>query len=87
MDVRKKARPESSMVKGHTIEEALSFCTKYLQDFIATKQRVWDGKEDMFMVDKVVEENGHPWKLSVDLRNMAHSFILQNVELMGPWCL
>jgi len=45
---------------------------------------VWDGKEDMSMVGKVVEKNGHPWKLSVDLQDMAHSFILQNMELMAP---
>jgi hypothetical protein len=41
----------------------------------------------MSMVGKVVEENGHPWKLSVDLQNMAHSLIFQNVELMTPWRL
>jgi hypothetical protein len=39
------------------------------------------------MVDEVVERNGHPRKLCVELRNMAHSFVLQNVELMAPWCL
>jgi hypothetical protein len=27
-----------------TLEEALGFCTKYLQDFIATNRRVWDEK-------------------------------------------
>jgi len=39
------------------------------------------------MVDEVVEGNGHPRKLSVDLQDMAHFFVLQNVELMAPWCL
>lgn len=72
------------MAKGYTIEEAWGFYIKYLQDFIATKWWVWDGKEDMSMVGKVVEKNGHPWKLSVDLQDMAHSFILQNMELMAP---
>jgi hypothetical protein len=48
---------------------------------------VWDEKEDQCMVDEVVEGNGHPQKLSVNLWNMAHFFVLQNVELMAPWCL
>jgi hypothetical protein len=56
--VRNKARLKGSMAKGYTIEDALGCCTKYLQDFIATKQRVWDGKENMFMVGKVVKKMG-----------------------------
>ncbi len=32
--VRNKTRLEGSMVEGYTIEEALRFCIKYLQDFI-----------------------------------------------------
>jgi hypothetical protein len=35
--VRNKVRPEGSMVEGYAIEEALRFCTNYLQDFMATK--------------------------------------------------
>jgi hypothetical protein len=45
---------------------------------------VWDEKEDQCMVNEVVESNMHPRKLSANLRNMAHSFVLQNVELMVP---
>ncbi len=44
--VKNKARPKRSMTEGYAIEKALGFCTKHLQDFIATKQRVWDEKED-----------------------------------------
>jgi hypothetical protein len=65
--VRNKARLEGSMVEGYTIEEVLGFCIEYLQDFTSTKQRVWDEKEDQCMVDEVVEGNGHPQKLSVNL--------------------
>jgi hypothetical protein len=35
--VKNKKRPKISMAEGYAIEEALGFCTKYLQDFIATK--------------------------------------------------
>jgi hypothetical protein len=34
--VRNRARPEGSMVEGYALEEALGFCTNYLQDFTAT---------------------------------------------------
>jgi hypothetical protein len=44
--VRNKARLEGSMAKGYTIENALKFCTKYLQDFITTNRKVWDDQED-----------------------------------------
>jgi hypothetical protein len=39
------------------------------------------------MVNEVVEGNECPRKLNVDLRDMAHSFVFQNVELMVPWHL
>jgi hypothetical protein len=55
-----------------------------LQDFIVTKQRVWDEKKDQCMVDEVVERNGCPRKLSADLQDMARYFVFQNVELMAP---
>jgi len=39
------------------------------------------------MVDEVVEGNGHPRKLSVNLQDMAQSFVLQNEKLTAPWHL
>jgi hypothetical protein len=39
------------------------------------------------MVDKVVKGNGHPRKLSVNLQDMAQSFVLQNEKLTAPWHL
>jgi hypothetical protein len=42
--VQNKAKLASDMAKGYPLEEALGFCTKYLQDFIMTNQRVWDEK-------------------------------------------
>ncbi len=85
--VKKKTRPKRSMIERYIIKEALGFSTKYLQDFTTTKRRVWDEEEDQCMFDEMVERNGCPIKLSVNLRNMAHSFVLQNVELMVPWHL
>jgi hypothetical protein len=39
------------------------------------------------MVDEVVKGNGHPRKLSVNLQDMAQSFVLQNAKLTAPWRL
>jgi hypothetical protein len=48
---------------------------------------VWDDKEDTTMIDEVLEGNGHAQKLNANLHDMAHSFVLQNIELMASWCL
>ncbi len=61
-------------------------CIEYLQDFTATRKRVWDDKEDLTMVDEVFEGGGHPWLMDVEFQNMTYSFVLHNVKLMATWC-
>lgn len=80
--VQNKARPKGSMVKGYALEEALGFCTKYIQAFTTTRRRVWDDKEDPNMTNEMLEGSGRLQIMIANLRNMAHSFVLQNVELM-----
>jgi hypothetical protein len=58
--VQNKARPKGSMAKGYALEEVLGFCIEYIQDFIATRRRVWDDKEDPAMIDEVLEGSGRP---------------------------
>ncbi len=58
--VQNKARPKGSMVKGYAFEEALGFCTKYLQDFTTTQCKMWDEKENQIIFDEVFEGNGYP---------------------------
>jgi hypothetical protein len=83
--VQNKARPEGNMAKGYALKEVLGFCTKHIQDFTTTRQRVWDDKEDPTMIDEVLEGGGWPQFMISNLRDMAHSFVLQNVELMATW--
>ncbi len=83
--VQNKARSEGKMAEGYALEEALGFNTKYIHDFIATKRQVWDDKEKPHMNDEMLEGNGWPQIITTDLHDMAHSFVLQNVELMSPW--
>jgi hypothetical protein len=39
------------------------------------------------MNDEVLEGNGCERIMTRNFRDMAHSFVLQNVELMATWCL
>jgi hypothetical protein len=55
-----KARPKGSTVEGYAFEEALGFCTEYLQDFTTIQRKVWDEKEDQTMFDEMFEGNGRP---------------------------
>ncbi len=84
--VQNKTRLKGSMVEGYALEEALGFCIEYIQGFIATRKRVWDDKEDPNMIDEMLEGNGRLRIMTTNLRNMAHYFVLQNVELMSLWC-
>jgi hypothetical protein len=58
--VGKRAKLEGSMAKRYTIEETVGFCIEYLVDFIATRHRVWDDKEDPSMFDELLEGGGCP---------------------------
>jgi hypothetical protein len=49
-------------------EEALGFCNEYIQEMKSTRRTMWDDKEDLTMNDEILEGNGHPRRLSVDLK-------------------
>ncbi len=42
--------------------------------------------KDPSMYDEVLEGRGQPQILIADLQDMAHKFVLHNVELMAIWC-
>jgi len=75
------------MAKRYAIEEAIGFCIKYLVDTATSSHKVWDDKEDLSMFDEVLEGGGRSQiMIHIDLWDMAHSFVLQNVGLMATWC-
>jgi hypothetical protein len=43
---------------------------------MATRQIMWDEKEDPSMSDEMFKGNGHPRIMIVKLQDMAHSFVL-----------
>lgn len=57
-----------NMATRYAIEEALGFCIEYIQEVKSTRRTMWDDKEDPTMHDEILEGNGHPRRLSVDLK-------------------
>ncbi len=74
--MKNKVKPKGNMVEGYALKETLSFCTKYLVDFITIRHRVWDDKEDPSMFDEVIEGGEPPQVMSIEFRNMVHFFVL-----------
>jgi len=84
--VRTFAHPEGSIAEGYRMEEALGFCTEYMKQYRGTTHRVWDAEEDVTMNDEVLRSNEQrKRKLSDDVRNYAHAFVLDNAESLQPW--
>lgn len=83
--VRNRARPEGSMAEGYAIVEALGFCTEYMQEYTVTTRRVWDDKEDPSMYDEILEGSGRTRRLSPDLEQWIHEFVLNNAAPLEDW--
>jgi hypothetical protein len=58
---------------------------EYMHEFQHVSIRVWDAKEDEGVYWEVFE--GAPTKmvLSPILRDLAHKYVLTNIEIMSPW--
>lgn len=56
--VRNRAQPEASMAKGYVAEEALGFCTEYLNLHQYTKRHIWEAEEEESQRASVVEGGG-----------------------------
>lgn len=74
--VRNKARPEASMAKGYAAEEALGFCTEYLQLEKHIGRHVWDAKEEEARRASVVEGHGRVIMLSEEELHRAHTYVI-----------
>lgn len=83
--VQNMVHSKGNMAMGYSIEEALGFYTKYIQEVKSTRRKVWDDKEEPTMHNEVFERNGCPHKLSADLKARAHTFVLHNAITTKPW--
>jgi hypothetical protein len=76
--VRNKAQPEASMAKGYVAEEALGFCTEYLNLAQYTKRHIWEVEEDESLRASVVEGAGRVWNMTEVEMERAHTYVLSH---------
>ena len=76
--VRNKAQPEASMAKGYVAEEALGFCTEYLNLHQYTKRHIWEAKEEESLKASVVEGGGRVFNISEAELDRVHTYIIQH---------
>ena len=74
--VRNKAQPEASMAKGYVVEEALGFCTEYLNLQQYTKRHIWEAEEEESFRASVVEGAGRVYKMSDAELDRAHTYVV-----------
>jgi hypothetical protein len=67
------------------MEEALEFCTKYMQRFQSMEQWVWDDCDDQNMYNEVLQGYRHMRTMIADLGDYTHSFIIKNAITLEPW--
>lgn len=76
--VRNKTHPEASMANGYVAEEALGFCTEYLNLQAHTKRHIWESNEEESMRASVVEGRGRVCNLSEAEMLRAHTYVIMN---------
>ena len=76
--VRSKAQPEASMANGYAAEEALGFCTKYLNLQTYTKRHVWENEEEQGMMGALVQGRGRLFRPTPVMLGMAHNYIIMH---------
>jgi hypothetical protein len=76
--VRTKAPPKGSMAEGYMMDDTLGFCTEYMSRFSATRQRVWDDKEEPGLFDEELEGGDVKRIMCENVRKWAHNFVLEN---------
>lgn len=74
--VRNKAQPEASMANGYVAEEALGFCTEYLNLERYTERHVWESEEDESGRASVVEGCGRVHNISEAELDRVHNYVI-----------
>jgi hypothetical protein len=74
--VRSKSQLEASMANGYASEEALGFCTEYLNLQTYTKRHVWESEEEQGMRGSVVEGRGRVSHLTTAALRRVHNYII-----------
>ena len=64
------------MAKGYGAEEALGFCTEYLNLQRYTKRHIWEAEEEESMRASVVEGRGRVYNMSEAELVRAHTYVI-----------
>jgi hypothetical protein len=78
--VRTKSQPEASIANGYAAEEALGFCTEYLNLQSYTKRHVWETVEEEGTRGTVVQGRGRVVNMTVTDVAGAHKYIIDHHE-------
>lgn len=76
---------EGSMVKGSVLDETMGFVIEYLQEFQHVPKIIWDVEKEKGVVGEVLKGVVEKVVLSSTLRDLAHIYVLTNIEIMAPW--
>jgi hypothetical protein len=68
------------MAQGDIMDEAMGFCTEYMQHCFESERRVWDDKEEPAMNSEVIERNERHRLLPDELRLWIYEFVLNIAE-------
>lgn len=78
--MRTKSHPEASIANGYAAEEALGFCTEYLNLQAYTKRHVWETAEDEGTKGSVVQGRGRVVTLTQASVARAHNYVIDHHE-------
>lgn len=81
--VRTKSHPEASIANGYAAEEALGFCTEYLNLQAYTKRHVWETVEEEGAKGSVVQGRGRVLNMSASNVSQAHNYIIDHHERLA----
>lgn len=66
------------MAKGYVAEEALGFCTEYLNLQRYTKRHIWEAEEEESQRASVVEGGGRVYNISEAELERAHTYVIMH---------
>lgn len=66
------------MAKGYVAEEALGFCTEYLNLQQYTKRHIWEADEEEGIRASVVEGAGRVFNISEAELQRAHTYVISH---------
>lgn len=64
------------MAKGYVAEEALGFCTEYLNLQQYTKRHIWEAEDEESLRASVVEGGGRVFNMSEGELQKAHTYVI-----------